>query len=421
MRRSRSTRRSPSARLRLSHELVLHQIELLSPGRGSAFHRDHAVALAHGPRLRRDPLAERPAPAALDGGEEGRGLGVRADRPDRVAECASARRGRSRRQLARRPPGQRAPVADRDLMPLAERRQVVGLGRREQRLPAAVREMLDEQPAVGRVELAADVVEEHQRRRPPVVEQRPPLGEQERQERGALLALGAVTAQGAAAGLEGELVVVRAPPGVAARDVRLAALGQLGGELGRAVAPRCAVGIEAAVAASPSASAARRTARRARSTACGPDGDQLDPGRRRARGPRRRASAVAVEPARIRPSSALRCASAARVTAPGLGAGRPQRGAEAVQVSAASAGGPFTRASRSGMKTASAGRWATASASAGAAIDQMPAPLGAADRAQEGRRRPVGPTVASARASDPPNAIVSRSSRVRHERPASAL
>ena len=81
------------------------------------------------------------------------------------------------------------------------------------------------------VELAGDVVEQHQRRRAAVVEQRPALGEQQRQQSRPLLALRAVAAQRAAAGLERELVVVRAPAGVAARDVGLAALGQLGREL----------------------------------------------------------------------------------------------------------------------------------------------------------------------------------------------
>ncbi len=67
----------------------------------------------------------------------------------------------------------------------------------EQALAALAQEVGQERAARG-VELGHDVVQEHQRRRAALVAQDVALGEQERQERDPLLALGPVLAQGAA-------------------------------------------------------------------------------------------------------------------------------------------------------------------------------------------------------------------------------
>ena len=71
---------------------------------------------------------------------------------------------RRRRAAVRRCRGQGSAAPNRDLVALAGAREVLRLGRGDQRLPAAGREPLHQQFAVLGVELAGDVVEQHQGR-----------------------------------------------------------------------------------------------------------------------------------------------------------------------------------------------------------------------------------------------------------------
>ena len=106
---------------------------------------------------------------------------------------------------------------------------MVGLGRRDDHLAAAAHE-LHEALAAGRVELGHHVVEEHQGC-PADGGECSTLGEQEREEGYALLPLGAVRAQGAAVARQGDVVAVGTVAGEAAREIVVAALGELGSEL----------------------------------------------------------------------------------------------------------------------------------------------------------------------------------------------
>ena len=116
--------------------------------------------------------------------------------------------------VASRPPARRTrargPVADRDLGRAPAAGSCRGSVAVSKRLPAALARAARRAAPALRVELAHHVVEQHQRRRPARVEQGSPLGEQQRQQRGALLALRAVAAQRAAAERDRELVEVRA-------------------------------------------------------------------------------------------------------------------------------------------------------------------------------------------------------------------
>ena len=73
------------------------------------------------------------------------------------------------------------------------------------------------------------------------------------------------------------------------------------------------------------------------------------------------------------------------------------------------------------MNTASAGRSAALSAAAGEPSTRWRRPSARLTEHRKVRRWPPSATTASLRASDWPKAIVSRSSRVRHERPARAM
>ena len=84
---------------------------------------------------------------------------------------------------------------------------------------AAVAQLAREQLAALGVELAHDVVEQHQRHTVAFVGEHRALGEQQRQEREALLALGPVGAQVAAVAQERQLVAVRPVRGEAALEV----------------------------------------------------------------------------------------------------------------------------------------------------------------------------------------------------------
>ena len=87
----------------------------------------------------------------------------------------------------------------------------------------------EQRPALG-IQLAHDVVEQHERDRSARRRERLALGEQQRQQREPLLALRAVRAQLAAAAQQAEVVAVRPVAGEAALEVRRRVLGELGGE-----------------------------------------------------------------------------------------------------------------------------------------------------------------------------------------------
>ena len=88
-----------------------------------------------------------------------------------------------------------------------------------------------EQLAALGVELAHHVVEQHQRRTSPLAGEHGALGEQQREQRQALLALGAVEAQLAPIAQQGQLVAVGSVAGEAALEVAGQARLQLGDEL----------------------------------------------------------------------------------------------------------------------------------------------------------------------------------------------
>ena len=73
------------------------------------------------------------------------------------------------------------------------------------------------------------------------------------------------------------------------------------------------------------------------------------------------------------------------------------------------------------MNTASGGRMVAASGPAAVPSTRWRRPSARLIELRKRRARPSPVTVASTRASEPPKTIVSRSSRVRHERPASAV
>ncbi len=95
--------------------------------------------------------------------------------------------------------------------------------------PAA--QLAGKQLAALAVELAHDVVEQHQRRAAAFAGQHRALGQQQRQQRQALLALGAVDAQLAPVAQDRELVAVGPVAGEATLEVAGQPLAQLGQEL----------------------------------------------------------------------------------------------------------------------------------------------------------------------------------------------
>ena len=113
------------------------------------------------------------------------------------------------------------------------------VGGRHQRL-AALAEQAREQLTAGPVELGHDVVEEHQRLPATEAAEKVPLGEQQREQGRPLLSLRPVGAQGDVLEEQLHVVAVGAVRREAARQVRLAPLGQLGGETRRVggVGPR---------------------------------------------------------------------------------------------------------------------------------------------------------------------------------------
>ena len=124
-------------------------------------------------------------------------------------------------------------IASRVTPASSRARHVREVGGRDQALPAGAQQ-LDEPRAAAGVELAHDVVEQHQRRRPARRGERLALGQQQREQPEPLLPARAVGAQLAVVAPQHELVAVRAVAGEAALEVGLQPLRQLGGErLGR--------------------------------------------------------------------------------------------------------------------------------------------------------------------------------------------
>ena len=208
---------------------------------------------------------------------------------------------------------------------------MVGLGRGHDRL-ALAREVIDEQAAALGVELGGDVVEQHQRHRAVVVDQHPPLGEQQRQQRGSLLALRAVTANRLAVALECELVEVGAVTGVAAGEIAVATLGDLARQRRRLARLASRLVGEVPVP-SPSDSAAEANGSRDPRDRLAAQRDQLDPGGAELGLPSvqsRLAGGAGANASQERVS--LR--QGARIAAADLVAGRPQGGAEAIEMGA---------------------------------------------------------------------------------------
>ena len=163
--------------------------------------------------------------------------------------------------------------------------------------------------AVG-VELAHDVVEQHERHRVARRRERLALGEQQRQQRQPLLALRAVRAQLAPVAQQRDVVAVRAVAGEAALEVGVDALGELGGELVGVGGARARPVAQLGPVAEPERGGDRGEARREQLDDRRAVVAQRDPVARRARRPRPAASSREARPLRIRASSALRCASA---------------------------------------------------------------------------------------------------------------
>jgi hypothetical protein len=115
---------------------------------------------------------------------------------------------------------QHRPVGDRQLghVGILGGRDVRDIGRRHHALAPGPQQLDQAGAAVG-VELAPNVVSEHERQRPARVADRLALGQQQREQRQALLALRAVGAQLAAVARKHELVAVRTVTGEAAVEV----------------------------------------------------------------------------------------------------------------------------------------------------------------------------------------------------------
>ena len=97
-------------------------------------------------------------------------------------------------------------------------RQRLRSRRRDQSL-AAAGQLLDQHAPPGRIQLGQHVVEEEQRRLVAALLDQRRLGEQQREDRGALFALRAKRAQVARAGRDRDVVEVRPEPGCAALQV----------------------------------------------------------------------------------------------------------------------------------------------------------------------------------------------------------
>ena len=228
------------ARVEPLEQLVLHQIELLGPGRRAAGDRDHALALGDRLGLGRDRRAARlaptpPAPRRAASAAQRRSSDVASAPPAaRRGAPAAGHAARARRA----DPARHAAVADRDLRALGSRRELRRLGRRDQRLAArraSRAESSSRRSGSSSLITSSRSISGGVRRR---LEQRLALGEQQRQQRRALLALRAVAPQRAAVERDRDLVEVRPVAVYAAREVGVAPLAQLGGELARRRSPR---------------------------------------------------------------------------------------------------------------------------------------------------------------------------------------
>ena len=282
------------------------------PRRRPAGDGDHAVRSA---RLASAATWAPRRPARRSGGgERGQRLGVGARVPRSAAASGRGeRRGCSRRVA----PGARAPAGAAIASPrrsaTSARSQPLGRWSGSVAVStrlAALGEPHRELGPPARVELAHHVVEEHQRRVSARLEQGAALGEEQRQHRRALLPLRAVAAQRASGERDRQLVQMRSVGRVAPRQIRVAALAKLRGQLPRVGRPRCAAGSEAR---RRPAGRARPPPRRTPEPADQPPragSRSAPPPPSPAPAPRRRANRPTRRPDRIRPRSAFRWASA---------------------------------------------------------------------------------------------------------------
>ena len=280
------------------------QLDLVHPGRRGALQRHRSVAL--GDRL--GLLGDR-GPAACSHTRWTSPSSV-AGASRAVSDASAMRSGRGARRLMPRPcPAgrRRRATASRRHRRVLGARDVREVGRRDDALPGARQHLREQRAALG-VELAHDVVEQHQRHGAPRRRQRLALGQQQRQQRQALLALRAVGAQLAPAAQQREVVAVRAVAGEAALEVRRRVLGELGGELGRVRRPASAACSAAAPRRRGRASLGdRREARREQVDRRRAVVAQRD--RRGARARRPTPAASSASRARCAPAPARRCAA----------------------------------------------------------------------------------------------------------------
>ena len=375
---------------------------------------------ATGSRGRRERLAGGGRPGPLDLGEQRRGR-ERGGQPSSAAPTGRGARAPHAGDLVSRHALPSATDEARDVGPVAAR-HVGEVGRRDHALAAALAQQLDEPLAAQRVELAHDVVEQHQRRGPALGGQHAALGQQQRQQPEPLLAARPVGAQLAAGAAEHELVAVRAVAGEAALEVGVDALGELGGQLLRRLGAASAAGRRAP--RRPRARAprrARRTAGRSRSTAAARSAASATPWRASS------ASHAGSEPRPARPAriAAEQRVALRRARRRRRGACRTRAGHSAAitwsRCARRSAGAPSTSSSRSGRKTETSGR------AAASVRRSTGAPSTCRRFASPGSKptvmrcaSPSRSASSSSRATPAPKRTTSRSFAVRHERPVQA-
>ena len=375
---------------------------------------------AVGVGVRGHELADGRRPGPLDVGQQGL-------RRERVRQRLDRAAGRPRRVASARHDAAATGSDARSTRPPSTRRRVASaarspgtwpeVGRRHEGLTGGV-EMREQPLASGRVELGQDVVEEEQRGRAPLRGQRVALGQEEREEREALLALRPVGAQLAPVAQQGEVVAVRAVAGEAPLEVRRQPLGQLVGELlrGRGARPRSVAELRGA--GQPEVRRERgeallqerHGARAVVAQGEGVAGELEVPGAQRVAGRRRPCAG----------GRAARCAGPAPArrrgggrSAPARDRSRPGRGGRDAR-----AGAPLTSSRRSGRKTATSGRDGASrrrSTGAPSAFRRLGSP------GWKPTLSPWGPSSScrstSTRVAPAPNRTTSRSFVVRHERP----
>ena len=224
-------------------DLRRHQIELLRPHRRRAGNRHDAAALGGRLRLDGDRVADRFDHARWTSASIVSGASSSASRPS-----ASVERARRR--------GAESPSSRHCLGQHLRRRRPRDARRRRSSAPGicsrSVAVITDWPPPArskstsarrgGPVELAHHVVEQHHRRRLAPGRDRLALGQQQRQQRQALLPLRAICAQLAALALRRDVIAVGPMASEAAFEIAVHALGELGAQLLRRRSPLTAAG-----------------------------------------------------------------------------------------------------------------------------------------------------------------------------------